>query len=66
MKIGRRKNPKQQTAWGWYNFGMLISVERTRRDAICAVEAHTGKPWSEAKNYMEVHKVTVAKIEAEG
>ena len=58
-----RINPKPQLGWGWYNCGILLGVECTRRAAIQAIETRTGDPWSKAKKYMEVHKVL---IELEG
>lgn len=54
-----RKEPTSQVAWGWYNCGRLIGIERTRRVAIKAVEANCMEPWSKAKHYMEVHRVRV-------
>lgn len=54
--------PRDQIAWGWYNFGNLVGVERRRKTAIAAVENHVGKPWKIAKNYMQVRKVIVKPI----
>jgi len=59
MKKNRREYPDIQQGWGWYNFGLLLGVEPRRRDAIAAIENHTGEPWNKAKKYMEVHKVVV-------
>jgi len=55
-----RVYPSPQKVWGWYNTGILVGVEYLRRDAIKAAEKWTGKPWSEAKKNMEVHKVYVS------
>jgi len=55
--------PTAQPCWGWYNGGILRGVEYSRRDAIKAVEDFTGKPWSKAKEYMEVHKVVVQALQ---
>lgn len=57
------ERPNIQEAWGWYNYGMLIGVGYRRKDAIAAIENHTGKPWSEAKQYMQVRKVYVQVID---
>lgn len=57
-----RKEPKSQLAWGWYNFGRLMGIERTRKAAVKAVETNCMAPWSEARHYMEVHKVRVERF----
>lgn len=57
-----RKEPKSQLAWGYYNWGLLWGVAFRRRDAIATVEERTGKPWSEARKYCEVHKVRVERF----
>ena len=54
-----RNNPKPQQAYGYYNFGRLQGVQRTRHEAIKEVERNTGDPWHLAKEYIEVHKVMV-------
>lgn len=54
--------PKDADAWGWYNFGILIGTERTRSDAIKAVERHTGHTWKKAKEYMQIHKVKICAL----
>lgn len=56
-----RKNPRPQTAWGYYNWGTLWGVAYHRRDAIAEVEKIMGKPWSECRKSCEVHKVIVEK-----
>ena len=57
-----RENPRDQRAWGLYNYGILWTVERTRRQARMEAERIIGKPWAECRTYMEVHKVTVRKL----
>jgi hypothetical protein len=59
-----RKNPKEHVMWGYYNFGRLLGIQRTRKGAVFKVESHTGNPWKVAKKYMEVHKVRIAAIDA--
>ena len=59
MTVDRRKEPKEQLAWGYYNFGCLIGIARTRRSAIGMACEHTGKAWDVTRTYMEVHKVAV-------
>jgi hypothetical protein len=53
------RTPKPSTSWGYYNFGHLIGIARTKRAAIKEVERHTMSPWAEARRYMQVLKVTV-------
>ena len=62
MTPDMRKNPRKQTGYGWYNYGLLNGIERTRRAAVCEVERHVGAPWAKAKRYMEIHKVEVRKV----
>jgi len=58
-----RKHPRPQQAWGVYNWGRLSAIARTRREAIAMVQERCGQSWTEAKKYMEVHKVIVSKKE---
>lgn len=57
-----RKNPADQTAFGYYNYGRLIGIEYLRRSAKLAAEKWTGKPWAEINDHIELHKVVVKKI----
>lgn len=61
MKHDQRKEPKSQVAWGYYNWGRLWGIAYTRKAAVKKVEEILGKPWSEAKNSCEIHKVRVEK-----
>jgi len=54
-----RKHPRPQQAWGVYNWGRLLAIVHTRREAIAMVQEQCMQPWKEAKKYMEVHKVIV-------
>ena len=54
--------PKNTTAWGWYNFGILLGVEYRRKVAVAAAENHTGEPWEKAKKYIQVRKVVVSVV----
>lgn len=54
MTDNRAPRPRWCRGWAWSNWGILVGVEPTRRDAIAAVEKHLGLPWREAKHYMEV------------
>lgn len=49
-----KKAPANRQGWAWSNYGILLGVERTRKDAIAAVERHTGYRWSACRKYMEV------------
>ncbi len=53
------KLPRPQKVWGIYNYGSLISTERTRKEAICEVERFVGEPWRKARKFIQVIKVTV-------
>ena len=55
-----REHPKPAKMWGYYNWGALLGVKRTRKEAIFAIENITGHDWSEMKEDFEVHKVIVA------
>lgn len=61
----KRKNPSAQIAWGYYNMGLLLGVERTRKGAIAEVEHCTMEKWRYVRDYMEVHKVLVTPIAKE-
>ena len=45
--------------WLLSNWGNPISLHNTRRDAIEQAVTHTGHPWNECRDYMEVRKATV-------
>ena len=57
-----RENPRDQTAYGVYNYGRLIFTKYLKREAKKAAEDWTGKPWPEIKDHIEIHKVLVSKI----
>ena len=42
--------------WAVFNWGVLWSFERTRKQAIAEAEERSGRPWSELKGYCEVRK----------
>lgn len=54
-----RDEPKSQVRYGLYNCGNLWSVHHLRREAIRSAEDVIGKPWTEVRSYMEIHKVRV-------
>ena len=54
-----REHPSDQTAWGYYNLGLLIGIEYLKRDARKAAEEWTGKPWKEIEDHVELHRVVV-------
>lgn len=56
------KQPKAQTAWAYYNYQILQGTACTRKQAILDVEHLTGAPWSDAKRYMQVLKVSVVPV----
>lgn len=53
---------KPYTAWLASNFGIPVSVERTRRGAIEYAQNITGEPWSRCKKYFAVCKVKVTPL----
>ena len=57
--------PKTHEVWGIYNYGVLIGTERTRRNAIIAVERFVGEPWIKAKKFIQIITVTVSAKELE-
>ena len=61
----KMRTPKPQAMWGYYNFGILHGVAYTRRDAVKDVEQQVMEPWSKAREYMQVLKVTVTPTKQE-
>lgn len=56
------KTPKPQTVWAYYNYRILQGTAYTRKQAILDVEYLTGAPWSDAKKYIQVLKVSVVPV----
>lgn len=54
--------PKPQKVWAYYNYDRLIGFASNRMEAIKSVEKDLGVRWDEAREYMQVIKVTVAPV----
>lgn len=54
-----RRVSRRTRVWAWSNCGRVMGVAFTRREAIREVEGHTGRPWKEARKYMEVWRANV-------
>jgi hypothetical protein len=61
----RNKMPRPVTCWGYYNFGRLLGVARTRKRAQLDASEWTGDPWPAASQYVQVRKVSVSPVIAE-
>ena len=60
----RGKNKYPTKMWAHSNFGFVRGVNYTRKAAVAEVEAQTGKPWREARQYFEVWKCEVAPVKS--
>ena len=58
----RRKHPRDQVMYGYYNYGRFIGATVRKYEAIKKAERWVGKPWGEIKDYIEIHKILVSKI----
>lgn len=52
---------KSETWWGLYNFGVLLAVERLRRDAVQNARSRVNSLGAESdwKRYYQIRKVIV-------